>query len=315
VQGGQNVFHPARTPPWSERDLGGCCLVTVEAFKAPTCNCERPPVLDSRSHLSLSNWSSLPGLTEALLGGPFTVGIASPRARHGTPLRAGVCARRNHGVHRLTMLRDARISRRAYQVIYISQHDNLVSTYLTHSKIPLFSAMSTSAKAPTHDEGNHTWQPITLPSYPLTAVLADDFGANIAGEMCLVHNVIIRSLGSIWRNAPLVTPKDLPAFICYSKTALEMLHEHHHTEEEVFFPVLAKEGLAGMVEGNVEQHKAFHDAMSVLNEYFLSLEKDASQYDAGKLRGLMQTLGEPLVSHLHEEVKCLPPSHFASYTY
>ncbi|KAH6909633.1 hypothetical protein BKA70DRAFT_1276696 [Coprinopsis sp. MPI-PUGE-AT-0042] len=167
--------------------------------------------------------------------------------------------------------------------------------------------MSTSVTSAMQDEVNGPWKPITLPSYPLTALLSDDFGANIAGEMCLVHNVIIRSLGSVWRHAPLVTAKDLPAFTCYSKAALEMLHEHHHTEEEIFFPILAKEGLAGMVEGNVEQHKAFHEAMGVLNEYLEALEKNPSQYDAGKLRELLQDLGNPLVSHLHDEIATIQP--------
>ena len=136
----------------------------------------------------------------------------------------------------------------------------------------------------------------------MTTLLSDDFGANIAGEMAMVHNVIIRSFGSIWKNAPLVTPKDIPAFLCYSKAAVAMLHEHHHTEEEIFFPVLAKEGLAEMVEGNVEQHKAFHDATSVLEEYLKVVERDTGKYDANKMRELLQSLGDPLVGHLHDEV-------------
>jgi hemerythrin-like domain-containing protein len=155
-----------------------------------------------------------------------------------------------------------------------------------------------------HDGGDWSspFPPITLPSYPLTATLADDFGGNIAGEMVLVHNVIIRSFNAVWHNAVLVSAKDVPAFISYAKSAVDMLHEHHHTEEEIFFPVLAREGLAQIVEGNIEQHKAFHDSMEALNEHLNGLAQRPEEYDAQRMREALEKLGGPLVQHLHDEV-------------
>ncbi|KAH6900885.1 hypothetical protein BKA70DRAFT_1437113 [Coprinopsis sp. MPI-PUGE-AT-0042] len=150
------------------------------------------------------------------------------------------------------------------------------------------------------------WPVITIPG-PITANLFDDFGANIAGEMCIVHNVFIRSLNSIWHCAPLVTPKDLSAFVGYSKTAIAMVHEHYHTEETIIFPVLANEGLASMVEGNVEQHKAFHEAMEVFEGYLNAIEKNPAEYDSVKMRDLLKAFADPLVAHLHDEIPTIQP--------
>ncbi|KAH6900884.1 hypothetical protein BKA70DRAFT_1426049 [Coprinopsis sp. MPI-PUGE-AT-0042] len=150
------------------------------------------------------------------------------------------------------------------------------------------------------------WPVIHIPA-PINAVLFDDFGANLGGEMCRVHNIYIRSLNSMWYCAPLVTPEDLPAFIGYSKTALEMVQEHHDGEEMIIFPALASGGLASMVEENVEGHKEFHEAMEVLEAYLKTVEKNLKEYDSVKMRELLKKFGDPLVKHLHDEIPTVQP--------
>ncbi|KAJ3530561.1 hypothetical protein NMY22_g8518 [Coprinellus aureogranulatus] len=169
--------------------------------------------------------------------------------------------------------------------------------------------MSSTANGIVDDQSNGPFPIIPLPSYPYTAPVADDPANNTAGEMSLVHNVIIRSFNAIWHNASIVSPKDVPAFIAYSKAALAMLHEHHETEEKVVFPVFAREGLAEMVEENVGQHKAFHDAMEELDQFLTNVERKPAEYNAEKLKQILDTLGGPLVKHLHEEITTLQPEN------
>lgn len=165
--------------------------------------------------------------------------------------------------------------------------------------------MATSSNSVTNSSEG-PW-PVIPVAGPMTGNVFDDFGGLIAEEMCLVHNVFIRSLNAIWHNAPLVAPKDVPAFVGYTTTALTLIHEHHDGEEKVIFPALAREGLANMVEGNVEQHRAFHSAMESLEEYLHSVEKNPAAYDGGKVRDLLKQFADPLVQHLHDEIPTIRP--------
>lgn len=150
------------------------------------------------------------------------------------------------------------------------------------------------------------WPVIPIP-VPITAYLFDDFAANIAGEMSLVHNLFIRSLNSIWHSAPLVTFKDIPALIGYTKTALVMIHDHHDSEEDIVFPVLAREGLTSVVEENVAQHRAFHEAMEAFEDYLKTVETSPKNYDSAKMRELLKQFADPLVAHLHDEIPTIQP--------
>jgi hemerythrin-like domain-containing protein len=74
--------------------------------------------------------------------------------------------------------------------------------------------------------------------------------------MALSHNVIIRGLNSIYRQAPHLKPEDHADFITYSKCWSEVLDAHHKAEETSLFPQIeAKTGERGIMEANVEQHR------------------------------------------------------------
>jgi hemerythrin-like domain-containing protein len=76
--------------------------------------------------------------------------------------------------------------------------------------------------------------------------------------MALSHNVIIRGLNSIYRQAPHVKPEDHADFIAYSKCWFEVLDAHHTSEETSLFPEIeAKTGEKGIMKKNVEQHRSF----------------------------------------------------------
>ena len=74
--------------------------------------------------------------------------------------------------------------------------------------------------------------------------------------MALSHNVIIRGLNSIYRQAPHLKPDDHSDFIAYSKCWFQVLNAHHTSEETSLFPQIeAKTAEKGVMEANIEQHR------------------------------------------------------------
>lgn len=77
-----------------------------------------------------------------------------------------------------------------------------------------------------------------------------------ASIMVLGHNVIIRGLNSIYRQAPHLKPEDHADFIAYAKCWSEILGAHHKMEETSLFPQIeARTGETGLMQDNVEQHR------------------------------------------------------------
>jgi hypothetical protein len=82
------------------------------------------------------------------------------------------------------------------------------------------------------------------------------------------------------------------------------VHHHHDAEEEVLFPgIEAIANVPGIMEGNIEQHRAFTPGFDSFQEYSRTcLPKD---YDGEKIRSLIQGFAEPLTRHLHDEIATL----------
>lgn len=94
--------------------------------------------------------------------------------------------------------------------------------------------------------------------------------------MALMHNAIIRALNSIYKQAPHVEAKDNKDFIDYALCWYEILYsmpygfvegrfqktanldsDHHESEEEFFFPAVEQAAdEKGIMDTNVEQHRA-----------------------------------------------------------
>ena len=82
------------------------------------------------------------------------------------------------------------------------------------------------------------------------------------------------------------------------------MHHHHESEEHVFFPNIEQiTGVKGIMERNIEQHRAFTPGFDKFQEYCRTcLPKD---YDGQKIKSLIDGFAEPLTKHLHEEVETL----------
>lgn len=125
--------------------------------------------------------------------------------------------------------------------------------------------------------------------------------------MALAHNGILRGLNSIYLQAPHIPREDLAAvrdFLTYCQCWGESMQHHHDAEEENFFPSIERiSGVEGIMERNIEQHRAFTPGFENFQEYCRTcLPKD---YDGGKMRNLIDGFAEPLTQHLHDEIETL----------
>lgn len=74
--------------------------------------------------------------------------------------------------------------------------------------------------------------------------------------MGLGHNVFIRSMNGIYRQAPHIKLEDHCDFVNYAKCWADVLEAHHTMEETSLFPQIeVKTGEVGIMEVNVEQHR------------------------------------------------------------
>jgi hemerythrin-like domain-containing protein len=128
-----------------------------------------------------------------------------------------------------------------------------------------------------------------------------------ANEMALVHNILIRSLNSIYLQAPNIkAKKDIDDFVIYMYAWSDMIHAHHETEEKVLFPLL-EQGLEmpGFMEKNVEEHQAFANGLTTYDAYVGSLREGKEQYDGAKVLKLIDSFGEILTEHLKGEIETI----------
>lgn len=129
---------------------------------------------------------------------------------------------------------------------------------------------------------------------------------DLASTMAVVHNIMIRTLNSIYQQAPYVREPDIPAFLNYSLTWCQMLQLHHDGEEEMCFPAIERlAGEPGIMGDNVEQHAAFHGPFDHFKAYLESCKKGDVTFDGTRARELIDEFGPALIQHLHEEVPSL----------
>ena len=129
----------------------------------------------------------------------------------------------------------------------------------------------------------------------------------VATQMALAHNGIIRGLNSIYVQAPNIPREDLDAvkdFLTYCQCWCESMHHHHDAEEQEFFPSIEKiSGVHGLMERNVEQHRAFTPGFEEFQEYAQTCPPN--DYDGRKLKSLIDSVAEPLTRHLYDEIDTL----------
>ena len=82
------------------------------------------------------------------------------------------------------------------------------------------------------------------------------------------------------------------------------MHHHHDAEETVFFPSIEQiSGVQGLMERNVEQHRAFTPGFDRFQEYARTCA--SKDYDGEEMRSLIEAFAEPLTRHLYDEIETL----------
>jgi hemerythrin-like domain-containing protein len=156
-------------------------------------------------------------------------------------------------------------------------------------------------------QSNWADSPFTLIPSPCPGKSAEnEHGAiHIAQEMTHIHNIILRLLNSIYQQAPHVkNTKDIQDFLQFVKAWHEQLKHHHDTEEAVFFPAIEKlTAQPGLMDGNVAQHDAFVPGLKAVGEY--AVNTSAEDYQADKLRSIIDSFGHILQEHLNDEIETL----------
>jgi len=153
---------------------------------------------------------------------------------------------------------------------------------------------------------------IPIPNAPVHFSLDDGKIAQwLFLDMSLAHNLIIRGINSIWKNAPLVESDDVPAFAGYVLSCLQFIHSHHDGEEKAVFPRLQ---VKLDMRHNIEQHEAFHEAMHALEDYITKVNQGLEKYDGERTRKLVKDFGDPLTEHLRDEITTLTPEKLSVFT-
>ena len=82
------------------------------------------------------------------------------------------------------------------------------------------------------------------------------------------------------------------------------MHHHHDAEEAMFFPDIEKiSKTIGVMEQNIEQHRAFTPGFDRFYEYCKTCSP--TDYDGQKLRNLVEAFAQPLTKHLYDEIETL----------
>ncbi|KAK7393861.1 hypothetical protein QQX98_013356, partial [Neonectria punicea] len=133
-----------------------------------------------------------------------------------------------------------------------------------------------------------------------------DMFSRVACEMTLVHNMIIRGLNSIYLQAPLVSAADAPSFLQYCRVWYALLYVHHTGEEKEFFPYVEDAtGKKGLMDNNLDQHRAFQVGVESFKAYIDGCVAGKQKFEGAKLTRIMDGFGEVLAKHLGDEIPTL----------
>ena len=132
--------------------------------------------------------------------------------------------------------------------------------------------------------------------------------------MANVHNMIIRGLNSILRQAPYVADSSSPAYnaqdvsdlLFYTKAWCSSLNHHHDTEESTFFPLVEKvTGVLGLMDDLEVEHEEFHDGLVALKAYVDNVSETPDIYCWATMRTMINFFAPALINHLHGEIDFL----------
>jgi hemerythrin-like domain-containing protein len=134
----------------------------------------------------------------------------------------------------------------------------------------------------------------------------DHYCIEAAYTMAQIHNTILRGINSIYNQCLTTQPGTSQAadFITYNQFVFDFLHHHHRNEEDVFFPYLRKvTGDDKFCDAESQEHAEFDIGAEKWKQYIFNVKPE--DYDAIKLRGLIEEFGRPLHAHLVAEIEWL----------
>ncbi|KAF5856620.1 hypothetical protein ETB97_007093 [Aspergillus alliaceus] len=128
--------------------------------------------------------------------------------------------------------------------------------------------------------------------------------------MALVHNQILRALNAAHNHCLTVELGTQAAqdFLIVNQCIVDVLESHHDMEEERLFPALEKIlNQPGAMEGNRQEHQAFHDELLEFHSYVFTT--DSQGYHGATIKAKTEALGPLVEEHLHNEVPLLYDLH------
>ena len=132
--------------------------------------------------------------------------------------------------------------------------------------------------------------------------------------MALIHNVLLRGLNSILRQAPYVpdslkpgyNPQDVEDLLFYAKTWCKTIMLHHRIEETVFYPSVEEEtGIVGLMDDLEVEHEEWVDGVTALQLYLERTIEKPEQYRWATMRTMINSFAPALTNHLYSEIDFL----------
>ncbi|KAH7152737.1 hemerythrin HHE cation binding domain-containing protein [Dactylonectria macrodidyma] len=146
--------------------------------------------------------------------------------------------------------------------------------------------------------------PFALVHTPQYQEAEPDVFETYATGMALAHNMILRGLNSIYKQAPWVKPKESRDFLEYCNLWLQVITIHHGGEEKSLFPYIESAGVPNIMDINGAQHEPFHDGVNTMQDY-VNAGLSGGSFDGSRMVEIIDGFGAPLREHLAEEIDTL----------
>lgn len=128
--------------------------------------------------------------------------------------------------------------------------------------------------------------------------------------MTLVHNCIIRGINAVYLQCCNVSERgsleDKLDFANFASQWSEFVNEHHTMEETLIFPGINEiAGVPGLMDANIDEHKAFHEGLDKYVEYLNEVKKNVESFEGEKLKAIIDEFMPTLRTHLDNEIDTL----------
>ena len=125
--------------------------------------------------------------------------------------------------------------------------------------------------------------------------------------MIIVHNVMIRGINCVHRQAVRVTQEgsaqDKMDFANFAAQWGQMLHHHHDLEETMIFPRFCEEvGDPNLMDGPLAEHREFDEGLEKYNGYLKDVKEGKEELDGEKLRAIVDEVIPAVHRHLVLEI-------------